>query len=136
VSVLATVGLPLALLAHGARSRRRLLLVLGALTALSALAALPPYFPFAPLWVQFCVGGAACFGCGLLLRRWLSAAPGGERGGFTAEPLFERTNRLAVLELAAASLTLTPSPEGAEHHADDFEAGGGESGGAGAGGKY
>jgi hypothetical protein len=79
-------------------------------------------------------GGAVAIGLALLLRRYLDAGEGRERGGFTAEPVFTDPEGRSALEVAASVASFTPSPRPVEP--PGFQGGGGRSGGAGASGTF
>lgn len=131
VFIVATALLPVGLLALAIAWRRRLLLALGALTLVASLATIRFYFHVAPPWVVLMGAGAACLGLARLLERWLAQGRERQRGGFTADPLFDDERRQRVLEVAvAAAQAGSPSPARAE--TDAFKGGGGDSGGGGA----
>lgn len=125
-----TALIPLAVLAWGVLARRPLLLDVGiVLLALSALT-LRHYVALAPPWVMLTVGGALLAGAALALERVLTRAPGHERAGFTAEPLFTDERRQRALEVAGTVATFAPR---AGAPADEgFTDGGGRFGGGGA----
>jgi hypothetical protein len=74
--------------------------------------------------------GAALVGLVLGLRSWLDAGPGKERGGFTAEPLFEDLARQRILEIGAAVVLSSPEARNL-HEEPKFEGHGGQFGGGG-----
>jgi hypothetical protein len=133
LSVAATALVPVILLALGIRGRRYVLLILGAGTAVASLVTLRWYVPLAPLWVVVTVSGALLVGLVLGLRRWLDAGPNQERGGFTAEPLFQDLARQRALEMGAAVLAFSPEARSVHegHEEPKFEGGGGQFGGGG-----
>jgi hypothetical protein len=132
LSVAATALVPIILLILGVRGRGRRypLLILGAGTAVVSLVTLRWYVHLAPLWVVITVSGALLVGLVLGLRRWLDAGPGRERGGFTAEPLFQDLARQRALEMGAAVLSFSPDARNV-HEEPKFEGGGGQFGGGG-----
>jgi len=129
-AALATALIPLAVLAWGLLARRTLLLDVGiGLLALSGLT-LRHYVALAPAWVILTAGGALLAGAALLLERALTRAPGGQRAGFTVEPLFSDERGQRALEVAGTVATFGPrtgSPPDA-----GFAGGGGRFGGGGA----
>ena len=127
-----TAVLPLLVLAAGVILRNRIGLLLGTAFAAASLATLRHYHPIGPLWLCLTLGGGACLVIALGLKRWLATAPGRERGGFTAEPLFESERGREAAKIAAAMATLGPAPRAAPER--PFEGGGGVSGGGGASG--
>ena len=134
-AALGTALIPFAVLAWGLRTRRTLLLDVGiVLLALSALT-LRHYVALAPPWVMLTAGGALLAGAALLLERALARAPGGERAGFTAEPLFSDERRQRALEVGGAVAAFSPrvgAPSAGAPSADRFAGGGGRFGGGGA----
>ncbi|MEA2601580.1 MAG: hypothetical protein QOF89_2572 [Acidobacteriota bacterium] len=132
LSMAATALVPVILLALGIRGRGRRypLLILGAGTAVTSLITLRWYVHLAPLWVVVTVSGTLLVGLVLGLRRWLDAGPSRERGGFTAEPLFQDLARLRLLEMGAAVLAFSPESRSL-HEEPKFEGGGGQFGGGG-----
>jgi hypothetical protein len=85
-------------------------------------------FDWLPGWLGLMLGGLVLLGAVFALRRWLAAGPNGERRGFTAEPLYENTEALGLVEVAAVA-TL-PTPQAPER--PGFEGQGGQFGGGGA----
>lgn len=130
LSVAATALVPLVLLVAGFRGRRYPLLIVGAGTAVASLVTLRWYVHLAPLWVVLTASGAALVGLVLGLRHWFDTGPGKERGGFTAEPLFEDLARQRVLEMAAAVVLSSPEARNL-HEEPKFEGHGGQFGGGG-----
>lgn len=130
-----TALVPLGVLAYSIRSRRSELLTLGVLLALASSVTLRFYVHVAPLWVVLSAGGLASVGLGLALRRFLHTGPSRERGGFTAEPLFDRAPARSVAEIAAALASFSPAPQAAATQ-DVLKPGGGRYGGGGASGTY
>ena len=130
LSVVATALVPVVLLVLGIRSRRYPLLIVGAGTAVASLVTLRWYVHLVPVWVAITASGAALVGLVLGLRRWLDAGPGKERGGFTAEPLFQDLARQRLLEMGAAVASFSPGARNL-HEEPKFEGGGGQFGGGG-----
>jgi hypothetical protein len=128
--VAATALVPIVYLALGLRSRRWVFLILGLGTAIASLVTLRWYVHLAPLWVVLTVSGAALVAAVFALRRYLDSAPGKERHGFTAEPLFEDLARRRILEAGAAVMSLSPEARPV-HEEPKFAGGGGEFGGGG-----
>lgn len=131
VFIVATALLPMGLLALAVAWRRRLLLALGVLTLVASLATIRLYFHVAPPWVVLTFAGVACLGLARLLERWLARGPERQRGGFTADPLFDDERRQRVLEVAVTAAQ-AGSPVPARSEPDAFKGGGGDSGGGGA----
>jgi MFS family permease len=125
-----TAMVPIVYFAIGLRTRRHVFLVLGALTAAVSAVTLRAYVHLAPLWAILTLSGAALVGAVFALRRHLDAGPGKERGGFTAEPLFEDLARRRMLEAGAAVLSLSPEARPV-HQEPKFEGEGGSFGGGG-----
>jgi len=134
LAVAGTAVVPAAVIALGVWFRRRLFLDLGFLLAVASLVTLRRYVHVAPLWVVLTLGGAAAIFGALALRRFLAGGPRQERGGFTAEPLFEDLSRQGALE-AAAALSAVPGVRHAPADAS-LKPGGGRFGGGGASGEY
>lgn len=133
-AIAATVLVPPLVLYLGARFRDRMILAAGALFAAASLVTLRHYRPIAPWWLSLILGGAACLAVAVVLRRWLDAGPGRERGGFTAEPLVEDRRTLETAQAAATLVAMSPGPREAPEAG--FEGGGGRSGGGGATGEF
>jgi hypothetical protein len=141
--ILGTAAVPLGLLVLGVTRRRRLLIHLGVLLGAASLVTLRFYVHVAPLWVVLTAAGTILIALGLGLRRFLASGPGAERGGFTAEPLFEDPARREAFEAAASVVASTAAaarpaaearPGGASAPAStppSFAGGGGASGGGG-----
>ncbi len=128
----ATALLPPALLAWGVRARHRGLIALAVLAAAASIVTIRLYHHIAPLWAVLAAGGAALAGGSLLIERWLKTGREGERGGFTAAPLYHEGRRERLLPLAAA-LAAAPGPR---ELPPEPRAGGGSFGGGGAGGAF
>ncbi|MFL6195170.1 MAG: hypothetical protein ACJ75H_13430 [Thermoanaerobaculia bacterium] len=127
---LATVLVPIGYLAYGIRMRRYSFLLMGLAVAVASAVTMRHYIHLGPLWVVLTVGGALVAGAALLVRRYLDSGPDHERGGFTAEPLFEDLQRRRVLEAGAAVVTFSPDAR-PTHEEPKFAGGGGEFGGGG-----
>lgn len=125
-----TAVVPIAYLAIGLRTRRYVFLLLGAGTAVASAVTLRAYVHLAPLWVILTLSGIALVGAVFALRRFLDSGPGKERGGFTAEPLFEDLAHRRMLEAGATVLSLSPEARPV-HQEPKFEGGGGAFGGGG-----
>jgi hypothetical protein len=132
--VIATAVLPLLLIGAGIRMRRRALLAFGVLTLVASLITVRFYVHVAPLWVVLLLSGIAAAALALLLERWLRQGPERQRGGFTADPLFDDERRLRAAEIAVAAAQTGPAAK--RPAAPEFEAGGGKFGGGGATGEY
>ncbi len=126
-----TTLFPLALLAFGLATRRRLLVDLGIVAALVSIITGLVYWNPKPEWLVLVAGGGLLIGLALGLRRWLDAGSAKERAGWTAEPLFEHPDRQSLVELAASLAMLTPAAR-PQPAAPGFQGGGGEMGGGGA----
>lgn len=127
LSTAATALLPPAFVAWGIRARRTLILDLGLAFAAASLVTLRYYVHLAPLWVLLTLAGAVLVLGALGVNRRLRRSPGGERSGFTADPLFGR--RSEGLQAAAVVAGFTPAAAPAQ--AGDLTTGGGRFGGGG-----
>lgn len=136
ISILATAVVPLAILAFGVVTRRTSFLYPGVLLAAVSLVTLRFYVHVAPVWVVLGASGAAALGLALLLRRALASGPDKERGGFTAEPLFEDPRGRRMAEMVAAAASLTPGARSLPEDRGRLEPGGGSFGGGGATGEF
>jgi hypothetical protein len=130
LSLAGTALLPVGFLALGIRQRRRPLLLLGLATAAVSLATFYHYAAPGPLWAFLTVCGLFTIAAALAVRRFLDAAPDKERGGFTAEPLFEDLARQRILEAGAAVAAFTPDARTVREE-PKYAGGGGEFGGGG-----
>ena len=128
-SGLATLVVPLAVLAWGLVTRRTLLVDLGIVLAALSVATLRHYVQVAPLWLALAVAGAALVALAGFLERALRRAPDGERHGFTADPLFSDEGR--ALDLQVVPIVASLAPAGPAAH-DRPIGGGGKFGGGGA----
>jgi hypothetical protein len=135
LAIAGTSLIPLAAIAFGVLTRRRLFLDVGLALGIVSLVTLRFYVHVAPLWVMLTLGGGAAIAAALALRRFLASGVGGERGGFSAKPLFEDPGKHRSLEVAAA---LAASPAVKVTASDDrsLAPGGGRFGGGGASGEY
>jgi hypothetical protein len=138
LSILATALMPAVVAGVGVATRRTWLLALGVLLAVASLVTLRFYVHVAPLWAVLAVSGLAALAAALLLRRLLASGRGGERGGFTADALFEDPGRRAAAEVVGALATFSPLAQAgpAEPGARGLEPGGGRYGGGGASGSF
>ncbi len=131
---LATALLPLFFLGWGIRTRRTLIVDLGAAFAALSLVTLRHYVYLAPLWAILLACGAALVLLALALNRALRRAPGAAIGGFTASPLYagKKAEGLQAAAVVAGFAPEAPVPAGR----NDFGPGGGRFGGGGATGEY
>ena len=134
-SILATAALPATLIVIGIRNRRRLLLDVGVVLGIASLVTLRFYVHLAPLWIALAVSGAGAILAALALRRRLDSGPDRERGGFTAEALFEDVERHGAIQ-AVAFASLAPAARSAVAQPRGFAGGGGQAGGGGASGDF
>jgi hypothetical protein len=135
-SILATAIAPLAILGFGIATRRTSFIYPGVLLAVASLVTLRFYVHVAPVWVVLTASGAAALCITLLLRRLLTSGPGRERGGFTAEPLFEDPRRRGAAEMAAVVASLAPGARSIPEDRGRLDPGGGRFGGGGATGEF
>jgi hypothetical protein len=135
LSILATALLPPLLLFVGWRRREPLFIYSGLLLIGISIATIRLYHAAIPLSVALVLIGAACLAVALGVRRWLRSGHAGERDGFTADPLFDDTNRTEAIRSVVAMATFSP-PAGAAPSRPAFEGGGGSFGGGGASGTY
>lgn len=98
-AILATVLLPLAVLARAIARRSTVLLDTGLVLVALSLVTLRAYVHLADLWAVLTGAGALLVGAALAVHRWLERGPHGERHGFTADALFGDAERLRALEL-------------------------------------
>ena len=97
-----TALFPVAVLAWGLASRRKIQLDLGVLFAALSLVTLRRYIQIAPLWVVLSASGAGLTLLSLAVQRLLEAGQGGEVAGFTAASLRDDRQRERVLSASAA----------------------------------
>lgn len=135
LSVLATALLPPLFLGLGWRLREPLLLYSGLLLIGVSIATIRLYHSILPLSLALILIGAACLGLALGVRRWLRTGDQGERDGFTADPLFDDTNRTEAIRAVVAVASFTPAAQPAASRSA-FEGGGGSFGGGGATGGF
>jgi hypothetical protein len=112
-----------------------LLLYSGLLLIGVSIATIRLYHAVMPLSLALILIGSACLALALGVRRWLRSSPNGERHGFTADPLFDNTNRTEVIRSVVAAASFTPAAQAAPA-TPAFEGGGGSFGGGGASGGY
>ncbi len=135
LSILATVLLPPGLLLAGWRRREPLLVYAGLLLIGASIATVRLYRQVMPLSFALILIGAACVGLALAVRRWLRSGDKGEGHGFTADPLFDNTNRTEAIRSVVAMASFTPAAQPPAPR-PAFEGGGGGFGGGGATGTY
>lgn len=122
--------LPAPMLLLGARLRHRPLLVGGALALLVALATNKPYLGLARRDWDPALLGALLAVVAAGLERWLRAAPGRMRDGFTADEVLVGRQELSAAGALLAASAAAARVEAAPASRESF--GGGSSGGAGA----
>jgi hypothetical protein len=136
LSILATALVPAAVLGFGVATRRAYLVNLGIVLAVASLVTLRFYVHVAPAWVVLVASGAAALLATLAVRRLLESGPGGERAGFTSEPLFEDPARRHAAEIVGTMAAFAPGatavPADGRPEAGRLEPGGGRYGGGGA----
>jgi hypothetical protein len=135
LAAIATAVFPLFVLGWAIRARRTLLLDAGIISAALSLATLRFYVHIAPLWAILSVAGCGLLFVALGVHRWLERSPMRERGGFTAEPLFEDKERQQTLG-ALGALSLSPEARSASPEQGKFTGGGGSFGGGGTSGTF
>lgn len=135
LSIGATALLPPLLLLIGWRRREPLLLYAGLLLIGASIATIRLYREVMPLSFALILIGTACLALALGLRRWLRLGSGGERFGFTADPLFDHTNRTEAIRSVVAMASFTPAAQPAASR-PAFEGRGGGFGGGGATGSF
>jgi hypothetical protein len=126
--------LPPALLLAGWRRREPFLLYSGLLLLGVSIATVRLYRQVMPLSFALILLGASLLLLVHALRRWLRTGAGGERDGFTADPLLDDTNRTEVVRVAAAVASFTPASR--SDAGDGFVGKGGSFGGGGATGTF
>lgn len=136
VAAVATVVLPLVVLAWGWRARRMFLLDTGIVLLALSLVTLRHYVHLAPLWVVLIVSGAALIALALAAERALRRGPGGERAGFTADALFSDERRQQLLQTVPVVGAFTPAAPPAAVDEPGFAGRGGTFGGGGASEKF
>jgi hypothetical protein len=133
LSAVATALVPIVYLIWGIRARRTLALDLGLTFTAASLVTLRYYIHVAPLWLVLTLAGALLILGALWLERTLRRAPGGERRGFTAEPL-SSAKGAESLQAAAVIAGFTGSP--ATVKSGELSPGGGRLGGGGSSGTF
>ncbi|MEO8359309.1 MAG: hypothetical protein ABI672_04705 [Vicinamibacteria bacterium] len=134
-SIVATALLPPFLVILGWKRRERLLIYGGLLLIAVSLATIRLYQVVMPLSFALITIGALCIALALWTRGWLRSGPGGERDGFTADPLFDDENRTVVVRSAISMASFTPAAQAASAPAA-FQGEGGSFGGGGASGSF
>jgi hypothetical protein len=135
LAAIATAVFPLFVLGWGIRARRTPLLDAGIVSAALSIATLRFYVHIAPLWAVLSVAGCGLIFVALGVHRWLARSPGRQRGGFTAEALFEDKERQQTLGTLGA-LSLSPHARSASPEQGKFTGGGGSFGGGGSSGTF
>ena len=136
VAAVATAVLPIVILVWAWRSRRTVLLGAGIVLLALSLGTLRYYVHVAPLWAVLTASGAALISLALAVERALRRAPGGERAGFTLDPLYSDERQRQLLQVVPVVGTLTPGPVAPASAETGFAPGGGKSGGGGASGQF
>lgn len=130
-AILATALVPLAVLLRGIVRRRKILLDAGLVLAALSLVTLRAYVHALDLRVVLAAAGALLIGAALAVNRWLARGPGGERRGFTADPLFTDETAFRAAELVPVLAAHAPAAKPPDE--PGFSGGGGSFGGGGAG---
>jgi hypothetical protein len=129
--------LPPIVLARGIREKDRFVIAAGAITALLTLVTNKPYLTWPRHTWDAMILGLLLTTAAVLIRRWLSSAPGGIRHGFTAARLSGKDKQWLDVGSAGLGLlsphSITPPPQPG---GQDFRFGGGQTGGGGAGGDF
>jgi hypothetical protein len=133
-AILATALVPAAVFVRGVSRRRTLLLDAGLVLLALSLVTLRPYVHALDLRAVLALSGAALVGGALAVNRWLRRGPGGERRGFTADPLFADEEGLRAAELVPVLAVHAPGAPPPDR--PGFAGGGGGFGGGGAGSSY
>jgi hypothetical protein len=136
MSLLATALLPPFLFLAGWRLREPLLLFAGLLLMGASIATIRLYRTVMPLSLALILLGAICLALAFWVRRWLRSGAGGERDGFTADALFDHTNRTDAIRTVVAMASFTPAAQVTPAARSGFEGGGGSFGGGGASGNF
>ncbi len=125
--------LPPTVLVRGVRRKDRFVLAVGAIVAVLTFVTNKPYLGWPRHTWDPMLLGVALMGVALFMRRWIGAAPGGIRHGFTARRLSGKDKQW--LDAGAAVLGAV-SPHsitaGPQTGSPDVRFGGGDSGGGGA----
>ena len=135
LAAIATTVFPLFVLSWGIRARRTLLLDAGIVSVALSIATLRFYAHIVPLWVVLSVAGCSLIFVALGVHRWLARSPGRQRGGFTADALFEDKEKERTLG-ALGALSLSPEARSASPEQGKFTEGGGSFGGGGSSGTF
>ncbi len=135
LAAIATAVFPLFVLGWAIRARRTLVLDAGIVSAALSIATLRFYVHIAPLWAVLSVAGFALIFVALGVHSWLARSPGRQRGGLTAEPLFEDKERQQTLG-ALGALSLSPQARSSPPEQGKFTGGGGSFGGGGTSGTF
>lgn len=109
VAATATALLPLALLGSGWRRRESLLVVTGLAALAASVATLQHYRPLLPAAYLLMLSGLIALSATLGWRRWLRAGPGGERQGWTADPLFSTRGGADAVRDAVSVAAFSPT---------------------------
>ena len=133
-AILATAIVPLAVLLRGVVRRRKILLDAGLILVALSLVTLRAYVHALDVRVVLAAAGSLLIGGALALNRWLSRGPGGERRGFTADPLFTDETAFRAAELVPVLAAHAPAAKPPDE--PGFSGGGGSFGGGGAGTSY
>ncbi len=131
LSSLATALVPVAVFGFAIATRRTYLMDLGIVLAVASLVTLRFYVHVAPLWLVLIAAGTGALLVTLAVRRLLASGRHGERGGFTAEPLFTDSKKRHAVEVLGAMATLGPAASAAREDRG-LTPGGGRYGGGGA----
>lgn len=135
LSILATALLPPLLLIVGWRRREPMLIYSGLLLIGISIATIRLYRAVMPLSVALVLIGAVCLAVAIGVRRFLRSGDKGERAGFTADPLFDDSNRTEAIRSVVAVASFSPAAQ-ATPIRPAFQGGGGSFGGGGASGGY
>jgi hypothetical protein len=136
LAAVATAVMPVTILAWALKSRRTVLLDTGIVLAALSLVTLRQYVHVAPLWVVLTASGALLIVLALAVERALRRSPDGERGGFTADPLFSDERRQQMVQTVPVVAALTPAAHVATTEERGFAGRGGAFGGGGASDKF
>lgn len=135
LAAIGTAAFPLLILGWGIRARRTFLLDVGIGSAALSIATLRFYVHIAPLWAVLSVAGFGLICLALGIHRWLARSPGRQRGGFTADALFEDREKQQALG-ALGAVSLAPGARTGAPEAGRYSGGGGSFGGAGSSGTF
>lgn len=133
VTWILTWCIPPAALWRGLRRKDRFVIDVGGISVILTLITNKPYLGWQRHTWDPMLLGALFIGVALYIRRWLSAGPGGNRHGFTAQRLFGKEKHWLNVGSTALGLisphAVTPSPQPGT---PDVHFGGGDAGGGGA----